>query len=437
MGARRRLGHAAADGGRVRGIRQRRLPRRAVPHRAGHRRKGNVLSEAKPVVAGENAERAIDPRNAFIMTTLLRDVVSVRHRHARHVARTQGPRRQDGHDQRQHRRVVLRLQRVAWWASPGSASTSRRRSAPTRPGGVAALPIWISYMQKALKGVPEKPLDAARGRGAGAHQSPIPACATMRAASPNISSRSSRRAGATTRSAPRLPPAPAARRPTCATSSSEAPSWARSSSRSRGRPVRVDGRGAQNRTRIAQVAARLIAEHGITDWSLAKRKAARAADAARARRRCRATTRSSRRSPTITRCSAARRTRRRCARQREEALRWMRRLAQFAPVLVGGVAAGWATEHSDMRLELVAERREGGRTRAARRRRRAYRGHALATATAPPELCVDTPRRRRAPDRVRTPDAAQPAPRRRDRHGDDRRSASTPHELGGRCSRER
>jgi hypothetical protein len=24
--------------------------------------KGNVLSEAKPVVAGENAERAIDPR---------------------------------------------------------------------------------------------------------------------------------------------------------------------------------------------------------------------------------------------------------------------------------------------------------------------------------------------------------------------------------------
>ena len=44
-----------------------------------------------------------------------------------------------------------------------------------------------------------------------------------------------------------------------------------------GRPYGPDpfGRDAQNRARIAQVAARLIAEHGIADWSLAKRKAAR------------------------------------------------------------------------------------------------------------------------------------------------------------------
>ena len=33
----------------------------------------------------------------------------------------------------------------------------------------------------------------------------------------------------------------------------------------------------------------------------------------------------------------------------------MRRLAQWQPLLVGGVAAGWATEHSDVRLELVAD----------------------------------------------------------------------------------
>jgi len=38
--------------------------------------RGNVLSQAKPEVVGENAERAIDPRNAFIMTTLLRDVIA-------------------------------------------------------------------------------------------------------------------------------------------------------------------------------------------------------------------------------------------------------------------------------------------------------------------------------------------------------------------------
>jgi hypothetical protein len=114
------------------------------------------------------------------------------------------------------------------------------------------------------------------------------------------------------------------------------------------------GRDAQNRTRIAQLAARLIAEHGITDWSLAKRKAVRqlmlperealpgddeieaalaahhalfGGDAHEAALRA----------------------------QREEALTWMRRLAGFRPTLIGGVAAGWATAHSDIRLELVAD----------------------------------------------------------------------------------
>ena len=42
-------------------------------------------------------------------------------------------------------------------------------------------------------------------------------------------------------------------------------------------------------------------------------------------------------------------------RQRLEALDWMRRLAPWDPLLVGGVAAGWASEHSDVRLELVAD----------------------------------------------------------------------------------
>ena len=39
--------------------------------------KGNVLSEAEPVVASGDAERAIDPRNAWIMTSLLKDVIRV------------------------------------------------------------------------------------------------------------------------------------------------------------------------------------------------------------------------------------------------------------------------------------------------------------------------------------------------------------------------
>jgi hypothetical protein len=114
------------------------------------------------------------------------------------------------------------------------------------------------------------------------------------------------------------------------------------------------GRDAGNRARIAALAARLIAEHGLADWSLAKRKAARQLmlperttlpgddeiEVALAAHHelfdgddHAATLRA----------------------QREEALVWLRFFAAFEPLLVGGVAAGWATEHSDIRIELVAD----------------------------------------------------------------------------------
>jgi penicillin-binding protein 1A len=55
-----------------------------------------------------------------------------------------------------HRRLVLRLRSRPWSASPGSASTSpgkhRQRRNRRR---AAALPIWIGFMEHALKGVPE------------------------------------------------------------------------------------------------------------------------------------------------------------------------------------------------------------------------------------------------------------------------------------------
>jgi len=119
------------------------------------------------------------------------------------------------------------------------------------------------------------------------------------------------------------------------------------------RPPPRGGQESHNRVRIAQAAARLIADHGIADWSLAKRKAARQlmlserealpgddeVQAALAEHHA----------------LFARDTHDEQLRgQREEALRWMRRLAQFAPVLTGGVAEGWATGHSDIRLELTS-----------------------------------------------------------------------------------
>jgi len=113
-------------------------------------------------------------------------------------------------------------------------------------------------------------------------------------------------------------------------------------------------RGQRNRSRIAQTAARLIAEHGLTDWNVAKRKA------------CRELGLSEREAlPHNEEIEQALRDYNslfqqavqpvRLRAQRLEALRWMERLAQWEPVLTGAVAAGWATAHSEIRVELEAE----------------------------------------------------------------------------------
>ena len=112
-------------------------------------------------------------------------------------------------------------------------------------------------------------------------------------------------------------------------------------------------RAAQNRVRIAQAAARFIAEHGIADWSLAKRKAVRLLDLPERE----ALPGDDEIESALVEFHALYGGAAHAARlreQREEALRWMRNLTAFAPDLVGGVAVGWATAHSDIRLDLVA-----------------------------------------------------------------------------------
>ncbi len=117
---------------------------------------------------------------------------------------------------------------------------------------------------------------------------------------------------------------------------------------------RLGMRTPQDRIRIAQTAARLIAEHGLTDWSLAKRKAVRqlmlpVSSALPSNDEIEEAL-SSYHSLFCSEAHAAS-----LRRQRAEALAWMKRLSDWEPLLVGGVAAGWATEHSDIRLELVAD----------------------------------------------------------------------------------
>lgn len=119
--------------------------------------------------------------------------------------------------------------------------------------------------------------------------------------------------------------------------------------------ARPDALHAQrNRVRIAQTAARLIAEHGLTDWSAAKRKACRELglgerealpgndEIEQALRDYNSLFRRDEHTASL-------------RVQRQAALPWMERLSMWNPVLVGGVAAGWATPHSEVRVEIEAE----------------------------------------------------------------------------------
>lgn len=124
--------------------------------------KGNVLAEAQPVVAGDENLRAIDPRNAFLMDSMLHDVV-------RRGTATR----------------ALQLKRAdlagktgttndfvdAWFCGyqPSLVGIAwigfdqPKKLGNGETGGSAALPIWIGYMEKALKTVPESFMTAPEG----------------------------------------------------------------------------------------------------------------------------------------------------------------------------------------------------------------------------------------------------------------------------------
>jgi penicillin-binding protein 1A len=124
--------------------------------------KGTILSQAEPKVAGENAERAIDPRNAFIMTTMLRDVVR-----GGTAARAMQLGRQDlaGKTGTTNESVDAwfcgfnaSMVGVAWVGFDQPKSLGSQET-----GAAAALPIWMAFMGKMLKGVPEIPLKPPEG----------------------------------------------------------------------------------------------------------------------------------------------------------------------------------------------------------------------------------------------------------------------------------
>ena len=116
--------------------------------------RGNVLSEADPPKAGGAAERAIDARNAWIMSSMLRDVIGYGT-----ATRAQALNRKDfsGKTGTTNDNVdawfcgyTSSIVGVAWIGhdQPRSLGTNET-------GAVAALPIWLSFMQRLVKTLPE------------------------------------------------------------------------------------------------------------------------------------------------------------------------------------------------------------------------------------------------------------------------------------------
>ncbi|HEY2628880.1 MAG TPA: penicillin-binding protein 1A [Usitatibacter sp.] len=124
--------------------------------------KGVVLYQAKPEVAGQDAERVLDQRNAFIMTSLMRDVV----RYGT-GAKAMALGRQDlagktgttnDHVDAWFCGFQASLVAVAWIGFDTPANLGNNET-----GGIAALPIWMGYAGKMLKGVPETVFDPPAG----------------------------------------------------------------------------------------------------------------------------------------------------------------------------------------------------------------------------------------------------------------------------------
>ena len=124
--------------------------------------KGQTIFEETPVVAGKDAEQAIDPRNAFIMTTLLRDVVR---------AGTATKAMALGRGDLAGKTGTTNDSHDAWFAGFNAGLVGitwvgydqPRSLGEKETGGGVALPIWVNYMKTALKGVAEVPLKPPSG----------------------------------------------------------------------------------------------------------------------------------------------------------------------------------------------------------------------------------------------------------------------------------
>jgi penicillin-binding protein 1A len=116
---------------------------------------GNVLSESKPITADDEAARVLDPRNAFIMDGMLRDVI----RSGTGYLAGQKLGRKDLAGKTGTTNDAV----DGWFAGYGGDTVAVAWMGYDQPkslggrefGSTLALPIWVEYMRDALRNKPE------------------------------------------------------------------------------------------------------------------------------------------------------------------------------------------------------------------------------------------------------------------------------------------
>jgi len=124
--------------------------------------RGNVLAQAQPQMAGDETLRVIDPRNAFLMDSMMRDVVRYgtatranslgRHDLAGKTGTT------NNFVDAWFNGYQPTLVGIAW-----VGFDQPRKLGNGETGGVTALPIWMGFMGKALKNVAESAMPVPDG----------------------------------------------------------------------------------------------------------------------------------------------------------------------------------------------------------------------------------------------------------------------------------
>jgi penicillin-binding protein 1A len=123
---------------------------------------GRVLAKATPVRAGAGAQRTVDVRNAFVMYSMMQDVIR---------GGTGARAMSLGRTDLAGKTGTTNDQMDAWFAGFQRNLTCvvwigfdlPRSLGPNETGAMAALPMWISYMGSALRNTPEESIPVPEG----------------------------------------------------------------------------------------------------------------------------------------------------------------------------------------------------------------------------------------------------------------------------------